>query len=194
MQEGLLFHALAQPEQGMYFEQMWCAFKGKLDLDELRQAWQHLSDRHSILRTSVHWDGLSRPHQVVHRKVTVPVRILDWRAVDATQLESRFDALREEERRVGFELTAAPLMRVVVIRVGEERWRLIWNRHHLILDGWSTALLFRDLFEGVKPSKAARPFSDYLRYLAAQDPNAAERYWRSRLAGFTEPTALPEVR
>src|SRR4051812_35581142 len=80
LQQGLLFHALHDPESGIYFMQSGQRMEG-LDVGVFLRAWQRLVDRHSVLRTSFHWEGLDRPIQVVHRKVELPVEQLDWRGL-----------------------------------------------------------------------------------------------------------------
>ncbi|MFO1417377.1 MAG: condensation domain-containing protein [Methylotetracoccus sp.] len=98
----------------------------------------------------------------------------------------------------GSSWSAAPLLRIALLRVDEERYHFLWTHHHLLLDGWSGPLLLQEVFEdysGItrgEPVKRrpARPYRDYLRWLARQDGDAAEAYWREQLRGFDEPTSL----
>ena len=62
MQEGILFHSLYAPEDGVYFEQLSCRLAGALDVDAFRRAWQWVVDRHPILRTLLdRWHGEAPP-------------------------------------------------------------------------------------------------------------------------------------
>ncbi|HEV2733421.1 MAG TPA: condensation domain-containing protein, partial [Longimicrobiaceae bacterium] len=101
-----------------------------------------------------------------------------------------------------FDLKRPPLMRLALFRAAEEEHRLVWTHHHLILDGWSLSLLFRDVLafysvyaEGGTPQVGSgRRYGDYVSWLARQDRGRAEVFWRGALAGFDTPTPLPGVR
>src|SRR5262249_340460 len=69
MQKGMLFHTLLTPETGVYFEQHCWGVRGEIHAEALRRAWQHVADRHPVLRTSFDWEQLDRPMQLVHRRV-----------------------------------------------------------------------------------------------------------------------------
>src|SRR5438309_10829473 len=72
MQQGMLFHTIYAPESGVYFEQSVFTIKGALDVKSFERAWQHVLNRHSILRSSFLWEDLENPQQVVHRRVSLP--------------------------------------------------------------------------------------------------------------------------
>src|SRR6185369_16349754 len=84
------------------------------------------------------------------------------------------------------------------VRLSERRHQLIWNHHHLLLDGWCLPLLLKDVFalyEGLRQGVAvqlppSRPYKDYIAWLQQQDLGQAESYWREKLKGFTAPTEL----
>src|SRR4028118_1087425 len=79
MQHGLLFHTLAAPNSGVYFEQLSCTLQGNLDVAAFKRAWQKVVERHPILRTAFYWQDLDRPYQVVCRQVDLPIAQQDWR-------------------------------------------------------------------------------------------------------------------
>ena len=58
MQQGLLFHSLADPEAAFYVDQVVYTLSGPLDVDRLTRAWQRAVERHETLRTSFHWEGI----------------------------------------------------------------------------------------------------------------------------------------
>jgi surfactin family lipopeptide synthetase C len=55
MQQGMLFHTIYAPESGAYFEQSVFTIKGELEVGAFERAWQHIIDRHPILRSSFLW-------------------------------------------------------------------------------------------------------------------------------------------
>ena len=58
MQEGMLFHSVYAPQSEVYFEQVTCVLRGKLDVSAFKQAWQRVVARHPILRTCFLWERL----------------------------------------------------------------------------------------------------------------------------------------
>ncbi|WP_030344683.1 non-ribosomal peptide synthase/polyketide synthase [Streptomyces sp. NRRL S-1022] len=199
LQEGMLFHRLVGGPDDVYVDQAALLLDGVSDPGSLAAAWQRVTDRTPALRTSVVWEDVPVPLQIVHRHVTVPTEQLDWRDLDAGEREERLDRLRADDLARGLDLAAAPLMRLTLIRLPEDRLHLLWTSHHLILDGWSLAQVLTDVFEEYAalttgagtPSPVRRPFADYVRWLSGQDTAAARTHWRGVLAGFATPTPLP---
>ena len=72
MQEGMLFHLLAQPGSEAYFEQVGCDIGGNIDLHKFRQSWQEIVNSYPVFRTSFHWEGLDKPVQIVHKSAVLP--------------------------------------------------------------------------------------------------------------------------
>jgi hypothetical protein len=104
-------------------------------------------ERHTVLRSSLHWEGLLDPVQVVHKEVEFVLEQLDWRGVDEAQEEERLAAELAADRNRGFELDQAPLMRVKLARVGEQSHWFMWSFHHLLMDGWSLPRALKELFD-----------------------------------------------
>ena len=136
LQEGLLFHAVNEPGSGVHVLQIDGELED-LDRDAFEQAWQTVVERHPILRTAFVWEKAKEPFQVVGRQVRLPIERLDWRALTPDARRCELVALRARERRRGFKLSKAPLMRLYVIREDERVHRFLWTFHHLLLDGWS---------------------------------------------------------
>ncbi|MET9324578.1 amino acid adenylation domain-containing protein, partial [Streptomyces sp. NPDC003038] len=199
MQSGMLFHTLAEPDSGAYFEQMSFVLDGVRDPRLLERAWQHVSDHLEILRAAVLWEQVDRPLLVVHRRTALPVVHLDWRALPADAQARELERYLAEDRARGIDLSAAPLMRMALVRVSDTSVRVVRTSHHVLLDGWSTfqmldelATAYRALAAGEAPVlPARRPFSAYVEWLERQDLTEAEQYWRDLLGGVKEPTSLP---
>jgi amino acid adenylation domain-containing protein len=195
LQQGMLFHSLLAPESGVYVNQCSCRLRGALDAERFRQSWQAVVDRHTILRSAFLWEGFAEPLQAVRSRVEVPWRSADWRGLPAAEQEARLAVLRRAERREPFDLAQAPLLRLVLLRLGEDAWALVWTFHHILLDGWSVPLLLGELvalYRSGDPAllPPARPYRDYIAWLGRQDGRRAEAFWRQTLAGFAAPTPL----
>jgi amino acid adenylation domain-containing protein len=197
-QQGMLFHTLYTPESGMYFQQMSTTLRGALDVAAFRGAWRQVVDRHAALRTLFAWDRGEQPLQIVRREVTLPWREEDWRDRPAAEQAAQLEALLAADRERGFNLNKAPLLRLTLIRLADAEYHLTWSFHHLVLDGWSLPLIFRDVFALYEAQRQGlplalprpRPYRDYISWLQRQDRAAAEAFWRRHLAGVVAPTPL----
>ncbi len=197
-QEGMLFHALAAPASDLYTEQMSCELLGELDSKVLLEAWGQIASRHPMLRALLLWQGLERPLVAVLPEHQASAEVLDWSALPAVEQDSRVAALMVAERQRGFDLSRRPAWRLAMIELGAGRQRLIWSFHHLLLDGWSVALVIRELFElydalieGRPAGLSAAPSpSGHLRWLQGRQAAPSLAYWRRRLSGFDAPTPL----
>jgi amino acid adenylation domain-containing protein len=198
MQQGMLFHSLYAPESGMYIEQTRFELNGNLNVPAFIQAWQQLTDRHPVLRTAFVWENLEQPIQIVGRQVNLPWEMQDWRTIPIAHQPTKLENLLEADRRQGFDLAQAPLMRLMLIRLTETTYHFIWSHHHLLLDGWSVQLLYQELvatYKALCQSKSLslgqpRPYRDYIAWLQQQDTAQAETFWRNLLKGFTSATRL----
>ena len=198
LQQGLWFHALVNPESGVYVEQSVFRIEGYTNRDVLRQAWEKVVEQHAILRTGIIWEGLEHPLQLVRSTVELPWAEVDWRESPDNEHQSRLLKFLDEDRLRGFDLTQAPLMRLTLIQVAETSAILVWSFHHLILDRWSVDLVQQEVWSAYQALvqgqplqfNALRPYREYIGWLQDQDLNRAEQYWRRLLSGFTAPTVL----
>ncbi len=197
-QEGMLFHTLLAPGSGIYLDQM--SFR-LTNYDEssreiLRQVFQVLIERHSALRTAFVWERREKPLQIVFKKLKVPIEDLDWRGFGEEEQERRFADFLRADRQRGVKLSQPPLLRLTLIVLADGVCRVVWSYHHMLLDGWSMALLMREimvlsstLLQGVPASlEKPRAYRDYITWLQQQDMTEVEVFWRRELAGFTAPT------
>ncbi|PWB30938.1 non-ribosomal peptide synthetase [Pseudomonas sp. SDI] len=191
MQQGMLFHSLLEEDAGNYINQLRLSIDG-LDPQRFQAAWQATLAAHDILRTGFAWQGaLEQPVQVVYRDLELPFVSLDWRGREA--LAQALDALAASERERGFDLLAAPLLRLQLVRTAEQAYHLIYTHHHVLMDGWSNARLLGEVlqrYSGQVPTVASGRYRDYIAWLQRQDALASEAFWRERLAPLPGPTRL----
>lgn len=190
-QQGILFHTLQAPEAGVYVVQSCYTFSQTLDIAAFRQAWQQVINLHPILRTSFHWQQYKEPFQVVHKSVTLPWQYYEWQSLE---IEQQLADFLQADCKQGFDLSQPPLLRLTLIQIAKNTYHFVWSSHHLILDGWSTALVLQQVslaYAGLSDrSLATRPYADYINWLQQQDLSQAEMFWRKTLKGFTAPTPL----
>ncbi|MDG3010624.1 amino acid adenylation domain-containing protein, partial [Rhodococcus sp. D2-41] len=218
LQDGLLFHAMMaerfaseataaeRDELGVasadsYMVQIGLELHGTVDADRLRRAAQALLDRYPNLRTSFVHDDEGESVQVVHEQVAAPWTEMDLRGTAADAVDERVERILTEDRAQRFDMECAPLLRFLLLRTAVDRYLLTMTNHHILLDGWSTPLVLRDLLvlyatdgdAAVLPR--TRSYRDYLAWLAGRDPRASLIAWDAALEGLVEPTRLvPEAR
>ncbi|MDY7095050.1 MAG: amino acid adenylation domain-containing protein [Acidobacteriota bacterium] len=198
LQESLLYHALSAPDSNVGFEQSVSTLAGPLDVDAFDRTWQRVIERHPILRTSILTDGVPHPLQCVQRRVELSVAHHDWSDLDGPAQEGRLEELLRSDRRRGFSLERAPLMRVALIRLAPERHQFVWSYHHLILDGWCRGLVLDEVFalydafrRGDKPElPQRRPFREYVAWLQEQNQDEAQSFWTRTVGGLEGRTDL----
>nr|WP_256581894.1 non-ribosomal peptide synthetase [Pseudomonas sp. S09G 359] len=190
MQQGMLYHSLEAGEGDLYINQTCVPVQG-LDVKRLAAAWDQVQQCHDILRTGF-WTAneLAQPLQIVSRQAPSAVHIVDWR-----QREVGPDDLAElisADCRQGFDMLQAPLMRVTLVWLDENRCHLIWTRHHILMDGWSSSRLLGEVFQAYNGQASNRQsrYQDYIAWLQRQGSTALEAFWREKLQGVTGPTEL----
>ena len=194
LQQGLLFQHLQQAEGDVYLSPSILAFRRQADLLAFVDALRQVQRRHDSLRTSLAWDGLDHPVQVVWREAP-----LAWHQAPASPPGA--DALaslraRVDPRRLRLDLTRAPLLHLVSQPDPDhQRWLLALCAHHLVLDQVSTAIVMAELTalrQGVAAAAlpAPVPMRDVVRQgLAPGRAAADEAFFRQMLAGVDQPTA-----
>ena len=197
LQEGLLFHNLYGPEEGVYVSQLSCKTRD-VDPVAIQRAWQKIVDRHPPFRTAFAWKNVEKPLQVVQRNVTLPFQIEDWRGLSSIEQQECLDTYLDADRRRGFQLNKAPLLRVALFHLNDNCHQLVLSHHHIIVDGWSLALVFKEAFElygayreGREPQlEPTQPYREYIAWLMRQNLSEAEEFWRRMLKNFTVSTSI----
>ena len=170
--------------------------EGSLAGAGLHGAADALVQRHASLRAAFRHENLSRPVQIIVPSAPVPWREVDLSHLDAAAREERLREILAQDSVQRFDLTAAPLLRFTLIRLGAERHRLVLTNHHILMDGWSMPILVQELLQLYAHEGDARslprvtPYRDYLAWIATQDRAAAAAAWREALAGLEEATLV----
>jgi amino acid adenylation domain-containing protein len=202
IQQGMVFHSIYDRRSGVEIEQMVYTLHESLNVPEFMLAWQHVIDRHPILRTSFRWKGLVEPVQDINIGVSPEWHEQDMRSLPACEQQSRLAAYLTSDRKRGFDLGEKTLNRFALFRVGECDYQFIWTFHHAIIDGRSFVIVLKEAFafyeaflnaSDLKLSEP-RPYSDYIAWQRQRDTGRAEHFWRDELKGFQSPTPLVVTR
>ncbi|MEU2000866.1 amino acid adenylation domain-containing protein [Rhodococcus sp. NPDC019627] len=197
LQEGLYFQAGFAAGSDIYTAQFSLDFAHRLDPDRLAAALRTLQRRNPTLRAGFVSDGLSAPVQFVSAGLDVPITEYDLRDLGDAERADYAEQLAARDRLAPFDLTAPPLWRVMVLHLTDDHDRLVVNRQFLLWDGWSNGLVVSQLLalydSAGDDSSFGSPegtFEDYLTWLAAQDPDAAQAAWTEALRELEEPTLV----
>jgi iturin family lipopeptide synthetase A len=194
VQKELLLQATSGGAPGGMVIQTAQRLEGRVDAALLRRAWGEVVRLHPFLRTAFSRDGLQR----VRAEAPIPWTVEDWEDRTGEEQEAALERYLAADRARGFAPDEPPLLRLALFRTGDEGCWCVWSVHHLLLDGWSWALIRRDVLRLYRAWSAGeplelpppRPYRDYVDWVARRGPGAAEAYWRRALAGFAAPTPL----
>jgi len=202
-QERLWF--LEQLQPGVPFNNIPFAFRleGRLDIPALENALTEIVRRHDVFHTVFKGDA-GRPFAQRQSPSPLQVYVLDLGEVPEAERESKALVLCSEEAKKLFDLGSSPLLRATVLRFAEDRHILLLTTHHLVCDGWSMAVLRRELgqlynaFAGklaLPDQTAAISYADFSKRqredLSDEVIGETLAFWKRQLAGAPAALDLP---
>ncbi|WP_213942321.1 AMP-binding protein, partial [Pseudomonas sp. dw_612] len=190
LQEGILYHHLAAEQGDPYVLQAQFGFASRERLEHFTHALQGVIDRHDILRTSMAWEGLDEPVQVVWRQAQLSVEEVTFVATEgdiADQLRERFDA-----RHHRLDLREAPLM-CIRFAQDDKRWVATLLFHHTALDHTALEVVRHEmqahLLGQADQLGAAVPYRNYVAQARlGVSREAHEAFFCDMLGDIDEPT------
>ncbi|MGW1374181.1 amino acid adenylation domain-containing protein [Streptomyces sp. NPDC002446] len=202
LQQGMWFLEQLRPDNPAYVVPSAVRIRGPLDTKVLSAALDEIVRRHEALRTTFQLrDG--KPTQVVSDHLSVAPPETDLRQLGLTEeeLESRIAA---EALGEPFDLQAGPLLRMSLLRTGDDEYVLVMALHHLISDRWSVGILLTELSALYEAKLSGLPsplpelpvqYGDFATWqqhqLAKGRWEGDLAYWREHLAGAPAALELP---
>ncbi|MEU9778664.1 MULTISPECIES: amino acid adenylation domain-containing protein [unclassified Streptomyces] len=188
-QEQLWFLDQMNPGTTTYNVTSAYRLRGSLDVPALEGALNLLVARHDQLRVTFHQaDGV--PYQVVAPAEDTPLAVEDLAGADDPEA-----ALREALQAEGdtpFDLSAGPIRRFRLLRLGDDHHVLCTSFHHIVTDGWSGGVINREIAEAYRELAAGRtpalpePEAGYLDHIRRQRQQRAENVWETELDFWAE--------
>jgi amino acid adenylation domain-containing protein len=174
--------------------------RGDLDVPALERSLEHLVRRHEALRTTFPVkDG--RPVPTIAPRLPLPLPLVDLRHLDDSRREAESTRLIREAGLRPFALASGPLIRVLLVRLGQRDHAALVTFHHMVADGWSAGVFLQELVEAYDALATGRPvalpelpfqYADFAvwqqRWLESEAMQEQLAYWKERLA--SEPVAL----
>ncbi|MGH2709193.1 MAG: condensation domain-containing protein, partial [Actinomycetota bacterium] len=143
-QERLWFLDQLEGPSATYNMPVALRLKGPLAVGALERSLQEMVGRHEGLRTTFPTvEGVAV--QVIASEPEVWLPVVDLQGLSAEAQRAEVRRLTAEEARRPFDLARGPLLRVGLLKLGEEAHGLLLTLHHIIADGWSMEVLVREL-------------------------------------------------
>ena len=146
-QQRLWFIEQLEPGSPAYIISTAMRLRGTLRVDALRRAVNAIVQRHEVLRTHFAWVGGEAVQVIEEQGIVQGIEVEDLRGLPGETLETEIQRRAEEEATRSFDLERGPLLRVRVLEVEEQESVLFLTMHHIVSDGWSKAILVRELSE-----------------------------------------------
>ena len=201
-QKRLWFFDQYEPGNPFYNMPLALQLSGLLDAAILKDSFNDLIRRHESLRTIfTQEDGI--PYQKVQDELLVDLPTQDLSGVSGDERKQKMDYLIHHEAAKPFDLASGPLIRISLIKLGEQNHVLLITTHHIISDGWSTGLVLKEvaqLYDAYR-DKNIQPlpdlklgYPDYASWQQAlgEDAFSAQiQYWKNVLDGAPPCLVLP---
>ncbi|WP_155492149.1 condensation domain-containing protein, partial [Pseudomonas syringae group genomosp. 3] len=193
-QQRLLFLWQLDPLSDAYKMTTGLRLQGPLNESALRRAFDHLIERHEVLRTVFQTDG-DQALQVLLHNQSIALDSIDLSVLADSELRDAELALQVTTlTSQPFDLRTGPLLRAHLFRLASDEHVLVVNMHHIVSDGWSMDVMIQEFVhcyqayvEGREPSLPALPlqYADYAiwqrRWLEAGEGERQLDYWRGQL-------------
>ncbi len=199
MQEGMLFHSMVDKKPTVYLEQFDIPIHRELDKGLIEDSFNKLIEKYGIFRTNFIYEKVKKPIQVVLKRKKINICFKDISHLETADKIDFMAHLRNEDREKGFHLGRDPLIRISLIKISKESYRLVWTFHHILMDGWCLGIVLNELFtvyqalEQGKPIRREKeyPYSNYIKWLARQDKAKGLQFWKEYLEGYNKKASLP---
>lgn len=201
MQEGILYNFIANSKSQAYFEQISFDIYGMFDLKIFEKSFQSIIKRYEALRTIYNYKSVEKPIQIVLKDKDGKVDYFDITQLDANSQKKWIEKYKKSQIIIGFDLTKDLLIRLAVIQLEKEKYEIIFNFHHIIMDGWCIGIVVKDLFQiyndlinSTEPSLSeVVPYSNYIKWLERQDKSSAGNYWEKYLEDYEQNVLVPKL-
>ncbi len=211
LQKGILFYNVLEPDSVAYFEQATLYFYENINIDLLKTSFKLIQKRYEVLRTAFYYRIANCPKQVVLDDRVLEFSYEDLQYLGVSKCEKYINKYKKADMKKGFDLEKDNLMRIKLFQESEEKYTMIWSCHHIIVDGWSNAIIINKLLsyymrlvagesiasilEEIKVEITQETsFSQYVSKLYSNDQEKGLQYWTRLLEGYSNIAEIPLLR
>ena len=203
-QQRLWFLDQLAPGSPVYNIPQAISIHGDLNVDALRRTFQEIIRRHEALRTTFSVVA-GQPVQIIAKHLTLGLPVIDLTSLAEAERDVESERLTAEEAQKPFDLIRGPLVRALLLKRSADDHVLLLTMHHIVSDGWSMGVLFRELgsiyeaFAGHRPSPLPELPIQYADYAVWQSEWLEEEalgtqldYWKNQLTDASPTLELPK--
>lgn len=200
VQMGMVFHSLTG-EKGVYHDQA-VDVVDNFDHNRLKRSMELVVQKHAVLRTGFELYAYSEPVQLIYKTVSVEISTWDLRGQDQMSQADYLKSYMDQELNRSFDLRVAPLWRLELFILSDDRSLILFQTHHAVLDGWSNASMRSELFEvyerltydeKYKPVSLKASYEEHLvEMLSYRNDQKLRDYWNQELSDKERPMLFSE--
>ncbi len=177
--------------------------RGPLNVSALERCLNEIVRRHETLRTTF-TEVDDEPVQIITESLHIPLQVIDLRRSPEAEREVESEKLYRDAVMEPFNLAKLPLLRTLLLKLSAEDHILVVVLHHIVSDGWSMSIMFREMsvlyeaFSNGKPSPLSELPIQYVDYAAWQREWLQEEeldrqlsYWKDKLKDAPPSLDLP---
>ncbi|MBR5762915.1 MAG: amino acid adenylation domain-containing protein, partial [Lachnospiraceae bacterium] len=197
VQKGMLYHSLEKAGNNEYKMQYRIHMGFYMDAELAEEAINVVSDKYAALRTSIVYKKVTEPMQVVLKNRKPIVEVVE---VNGDITEELVNEYVERDLNRALDLEDSPLFAVTILN-NYKTMEMIWNFHHILMDGWSLPVVFGDFhqyYENLLYGEDIdyRPTDSYERHinkLYTRDIKAGMKFWSEYLSDYDDDTYITPI-
>ncbi|NRX95603.1 condensation domain-containing protein [Clostridium beijerinckii] len=198
MQQGMFYHSRLDEKSESYHESVIVGLEGEVDVNTLDKAYKKLVERYEVLRTNFDGSTFKETMQIVCKHKDVAINYRDISKMTESK-EDMINSIVISDRLRGFNLENDVLIRLILIKVNDQDYKLILSNHHIIMDGWSLGIVLEELFELYHYFKVEESVNlsdvpsnaEYFKWLESRDRGAAKEFWYNYLLNVKNISKIP---
>jgi amino acid adenylation domain-containing protein len=144
IQERIWFLNQLQPQLPLYNESSLFCLEGELNIEFLKKSINKIIERQEILRISFQTVG-DRPLQIIAPNLTITLPIVEIKEDGKTKQNFLIQQIVTEYASQPFDLSKSPLLRLLIVKLNQQKHLLLITMHHIISDGWSWKVFYQEL-------------------------------------------------
>ena len=202
-QQRLWFLNQLEPDSPAYNHPNAIRLDGVLNVEALRKTLDAIVARHEVLRSTISLED-GNPVQVIAEAPSVELQLIDLREMPDGEHEAEIQRLVVVKTQEPFNLSQDLMLRAFLARLSEKEHVLLLVMHHLVSDGWSSGILFREIATLYKALSAGSPsplpelpiqYADFAawqrKWLQGEELERQLSYWKQQLGGNLPVLELP---
>ncbi len=197
-QEGMLFHYLMDDKSEQYKVSLKLVLNGTIDFELMKRAWKEVFNHNEALRSIYKWEKISKPVQIILKEIEIPIFEYDFREYSLEDKKAKLEELIQKNINENIDISLNPI-NITLCRTEDDRCTMIVTNHHILFDGWSNGIIYKNFLETYnnlinnKPIniKEKSKYKQFIKYILGIDIKKHNLFWNNYLDGLEEKTVLP---